>query len=474
MLSAYNQIPLPAGGAPITFNGGKLQVPDNPIIPYIEGDGTGRDIWAASVRVFDAAVERAYKGKRKIHWYEVFAGEKAFAKFGDWMPQGTVDAIRDLRVAIKGPLTTPIGGGFRSLNVTLRQVLDLYSCIRPVRYYQGVPSPVKHPEQLNVVIFRENTEDVYIGVEWQQGTPEAKKLIDFINTQMLSGKEKKIREDSGVAIKPISIFGTKRLVRAAIKHAIARNRKTVTLVHKGNVQKYTEGAFRNWGYELATEEFRDHVVTERESWILDNKDKNPNLSIEENAALVEPGLNFATEKARQELYEEVRSVLAKIGKSHGNGVWKKKIMVNDRIADSIFQQVIIRPSEYEVLATSNLNGDYISDACAAQVGGLGIAPGANVSDEHAVFEATHGTAPKYADRDVINPGSVMLSGVMMLDHMGWSEAARMIEDSLEATILQKKVTYDFERQMPGATKVKTSEFAGFMIENMGKAQKTSV
>jgi isocitrate dehydrogenase len=475
MLSAYNQVPLPAGGAPITFKDGKIQVPDNPIIPYIEGDGTGRDIWAASVRVFDAAVERAYKGKRKIHWYEVFAGERAFAKFGDWMPQQTVDAIRDLRVAIKGPLTTPIGGGFRSLNVTLRQVLDLYSCIRPVRYYKGVPSPVKNPEALNVVIFRENTEDVYIGIEWQQGTPEAKKLIDFLNTQMLSGKQKKVREDSGVAIKPISIFGTKRLVRAAIKHAIARNRKTVTLVHKGNVQKYTEGAFRNWGYELATEEFRDQVVTERESWILDNKDKNPSLSIEENAALVEPGLNFATEKARQELYEEVRSVLGKIGKSHGNGVWKKKkIMVNDRIADSIFQQVIIRPAEYDILATSNLNGDYISDACAAQVGGLGIAPGANVSDEHAVFEATHGTAPKYADRDVINPGSVMLSGVMMLDHLGWSEAARLIEDSLEATILQKKVTYDFERQMPGATKVKTSEFAGFMIENMGRVQKTAV
>ena len=474
MLSAYNQVPLPAGGAPITFKGGKIQVPDNPIIPYIEGDGTGRDIWAASVRVFDAAVERAYKGKRKIHWYEVFAGEKAFAKFGDWMPQQSVDAIRDLRVAIKGPLTTPVGGGFRSLNVTLRQVLDLYSCIRPVRYYKGVPSPVKNPDALNVVIFRENTEDVYIGMEWKQGTPEVKKLIDFINTEMLAGKTLKLREDSGVGIKPISIFGTKRLVRAAVQHAIARNRKTVTLVHKGNIQKFTEGAFREWGYELATQEFRDHVVTERESWILDNKDKNPNLSVEENAAQVEPGLQFAPEKFKQELYAEVRGVLEIIGKSHGNGVWKKKIMINDRIADSIFQQVIIRPAEYDILATSNLNGDYISDACAAQVGGLGIAPGANVGDEHAVFEATHGTAPKYADKDVINPGSVMLSGVMMLDHLGWSEAARLIEDSMEATILQKKVTYDFERQMPGATKVKTSEFAGFMIENMGKVHKTAV
>jgi len=474
MLSAYNQVPLPAGGAAITFKGGKIQVPDNPIIPYIEGDGTGRDIWAASVRVFDAAVERAYKGKRKIHWYEVFAGEKAFARFGDWMPQQSVDAIRDLRVAIKGPLTTPVGGGFRSLNVTLRQVLDLYSCIRPVRYYQGVPSPVKNPEALNVVIYRENTEDVYIGMEWKQGTPEVKKLIDFINTEMLAGKTLKLREDSGVGIKPISIFGTKRLVRAAVQHAIARNRKTVTLVHKGNIQKFTEGAFREWGYELATQEFREHVVTERESWILDNKDKNPNLSVEENAAVVEPGLQFAPEKFRQELFAEVRGVLERIGKSHGSGMWKKKIMINDRIADSIFQQVIIRPAEYDILATSNLNGDYISDACAAQVGGLGIAPGANVGDEHAVFEATHGTAPKYADKDVINPGSVMLSGVMMLDHLGWSEAARLIEDSLEATILQKKVTYDFERQMPGATKVKTSEFAGFMIENMGKVHKTAV
>jgi isocitrate dehydrogenase len=475
MLSAYNGASLPAGGAPITFSGGKLQVPDNPIVPYIEGDGTGRDIWAASVRVFDAAVERAYSGKRKIHWYEVFAGEKAFTKFGDWLPQGTVDAIRDLRVAIKGPLTTPVGGGIRSLNVTLRQVLDLYTCIRPVRYYQGVPSPVKHPEQLNVVIFRENTEDVYAGIEWKQGTPEVKKLIDFLNNEMLAGTKKRVREDSGIGIKPISITGTKRLVRMAIQHAIAKNRRSVTLVHKGNIQKFTEGAFREWGYELATQEFRNHVVTERESWILDNKDKNPSLSVEANAAMVEPGLEFAPEKFRQELYPEVQGVLNSIGKTHGNGIWKKKIMINDRIADSIFQQVIIRPAEYDILATPNLNGDYISDACAAQVGGLGIAPGANVGDEHAIFEATHGTAPKYADKDVINPGSVILSGVMMLDHLGWSEAARLIETAIEATILQKKVTYDFERQMPGATKVKTSEFAGYIIENMvDRRKKTAV
>ncbi len=467
MSSSYNGISLPAGGSPITFSGGKLQVPDNPIIPYIEGDGTGRDIWAASARVFDAAVARAYAGKRKLHWFEVFAGEKAFTKFGDWLPQPTVDALSDLLVSIKGPLTTPVGGGFRSLNVALRQILDLYACIRPVKYYQGVPSPVKHPEQLNVVIFRENTEDVYIGIEWKQGTAEAKKLIDFLNNQMLAGTKKRVREDSGVGIKPISIFGTKRLVRMAIQHAVKNKRRSVTLVHKGNIQKFTEGAFREWGYEVARDEFRDHVVTERESWILDNKDKNASLSVEQNATMIEPGMEFASESFKQEICAEVKRALDSIGKSHGNGGWKKKIMINDRIADSIFQQVIIRPAEYDILATPNLNGDYISDACAAQVGGLGIAPGANVGDQHAIFEATHGTAPKYADKDVINPGSVILSGVMMLDHLGWSEAARLIESSLEATIAQKMVTYDFERQMPGATKVKTSEFAGHMIKNMG-------
>ena len=464
-MASYNGLPLPGAGAAITFSDGKLQIPDNPIIPYIEGDGTGRDIWTASVRVFDAAVERAYGGRRKLHWYEVFAGEKAFSKFRDWLPPQTVDAIRDLHVAIKGPLTTPVGG-IRSLNVTMRQVLDLYGCIRPVRYYQGVPSPVKHPDQLNVIIFRENTEDVYAGIEWKEGTPEAKKLIDFLNNQMLAGTRKRVREDSGVGIKPISVFGTKRLVRMAIKDALVKKRRSVTMVHKGNIQKFTEGAFREWGYELARDEFRADVVTERESWILDNKDKNPNLSVEANAAMIEPGLEFASDSFKQELYAEVRSVLSSIGNTHGNGAWKKKLMVNDRIADSIFQQVITRPAEYDVLATPNLNGDYLSDACAAQVGGLGIAPGANVGDQHAIFEATHGTAPKYADKDVINPGSVILSGVMMLDYMGWSEAARLIETSIEATIQQKMVTYDFERLMPGATKVKTSEFAGYIIENM--------
>lgn len=475
MASSYNGIPLPQGGNPITYSNGKLQVPDNPIIPYIEGDGTGRDIWAASVRVFDGAVAKAYGGKRKIHWYEIFAGEKAFTKFNDWLPQGSVDAAKDLHVSIKGPLTTPIGGGIRSLNVALRQIMDLYACIRPVRYYQGVPSPVKHPDQLNVIIFRENTEDVYAGIEWKQGTSEVKKLLDFLNNTMLAGTKKHIREDSGIGIKPISITGTKRLVRMAVQHAVKHKRRSVTLVHKGNIQKFTEGAFREWGYEVARDEFREHIVTERESWILDNKDRNPNLSVEQNAAMIEPGMDFAPESFKQEIYAEVKTVLDSIGKSHGNGVWKKKIMVNDRIADSIFQQVIIRPGEYDILATPNLNGDYISDACAAQVGGLGIAPGANIGDQHAVFEATHGTAPKYADKDVINPGSVILSGVMMLDYLGWSEAARLIETSLEATIQQKFVTYDFERLMPGSTKVKTSEFAGHMLENMvDRRKKTAV
>jgi isocitrate dehydrogenase len=466
MAASYNGVAMPKDGAPITFKGGKFHIPDNPIVPFIEGDGTGRDIWKASQRVFDAAVQKAYNGKRRVAWYEVFAGEKAFAKFKTWLPDDSVEAIRQLRVAIKGPLTTPVGGGIRSLNVALRQILDLYSCVRPVKYYQGVPSPVKHPERMNVIIFRENTEDVYAGIEWQQGTAEVKKLIDFINHEMLKNSPKKIRSDSGVGIKPISVTGTKRLVRMAIQHALKNNRKSVTLVHKGNIQKFTEGAFREWGYDVAREEFRDQVATERESWIVDNKDKNPALTVEQNAAMVEPGLEFATEDFRKQIYAEVKRVLDAIYASHGKGAWKKKLMVNDRIADSIFQQVVTRPDEYAVLATPNLNGDYISDACAAQVGGLGIAPGANIGDEHAIFEATHGTAPKYADKDVINPGSVILSGVMMFDFLGWSEAARLIENALEATIRQKKVTYDFERLMEGATKVKTSEFGDYIIKNM--------
>src|SRR5437899_2350776 len=474
MSGAYNGVAIPADGKKIGYAGGKYSIPDNPIIPFIEGDGTGRDIWKASLRVFNAAVEKAYKGKRRVAWYEVFAGEKAKAKFDTWLPDETISAIREFRVAIKGPLTTPVGGGIRSLNVALRQILDLYCCVRPVKYYAGVPSPVKHPERMNIVIFRENTEDVYAGIEWEEGTSDAKRLIEFLNKDMLKGGKKQIRLDSGIGIKPMSVTGTKRLVRMAIQHALDNKNKAVTLVHKGNIQKFTEGAFRKWGYELATEEFRDRVVTERESWILDNKDKNSNLSAEENAALVEPGLEYAPPEFGKAVAAEVRSVLESIYSTHGHGAWKKKLMINDRIADSIFQQVVTRADEYSVLATPNLNGDYISDACAAQVGGLGIAPGANVGDGYAIFEATHGTAPKYADKDVINPGSVILSGVMMFRFLGWGEAADMIEQGLERTIEQKKVTYDFERLMEGATKVKTSEFANCVIQNMEAAVMTAV
>ena len=410
-MSAFNGVPVPEDGLAIRFDNGKMVVPEIPIVPFIEGDGTGRDIWKASQRVFDGAVEKAYGGKRRVAWYEVFAGEKAHDKFQSWLPDDTVEAIRQFHVAIKGPLTTPVGGGIRSLNVALRQILTLYVCMRPVRYFQGVPSPVKEPERLDVVIFRENTEDVYAGIEWQQGTAEVRKLINFLNTEM----GKSIREDSGVGIKPISVGGSKRLIRRAIQYAIENGRKSVTLVHKGNIQKFTEGAFRDWGYELVKEEFSDVCVTEEAS---------------------------------------------------GGTVPAGKILIKDRIADSMFQQVLLRPDEYDVIATTNLNGDYISDACAAQVGGLGMAPGANIGDEHGVFEATHGTAPKYADQDVINPGSMILSGAMMFRYMGWKEAADLIERGIATTILQKRVTYDLHRQMEGATKVRTSEFASAIVENM--------
>ena len=467
MQTSYNGISVPADGQPIQYTDGKFIVPDHPIIPFIEGDGTGRDIWKASQRVFDAAVEKAYGGKRKVAWFEVLAGEKAYRQTQNWLPDDTVKATVDFRVSIKGPLTTPVGGGIRSLNVALRQLMDLYQCIRPVKYYKGVPSPVKQPELVDIVIFRENTEDIYAGIEFKEGTPEAQKFITFVNDEMLKGSKKKVRTDSGVGVKPISITGSKRLVRAAIQYALTDGRKSVTLVHKGNIQKFTEGAFRDWGYEVATQEFREQTVTERESWILGNIDANPNLSAEENAAMIEPGIEFAPKEFGESIVAEIKDVVAKIGQSHGSGKWKSKVLINDRIADSIFQQIIIRPAEYTVLATTNLNGDYISDAAAAQVGGLGIAPGGNIGDGYAVFEATHGTAPKYADKDVINPGSVMLSGVMLFDFIGWKEAARLIESSMEKTIQQKYVTYDFERQMEGATKAKTSEFATRMIENMG-------
>src|SRR6267378_3658544 len=455
MQASYNGIAVFTNGQPIEYSNGKYTVPNHPIIPFIEGDGTGRDIWKASQRVFDAAVEKAYGGKRSVAWYEVLAGEKAYRQTQNWLPDDTVKATVDFRVSIKGPLTTPVGGGIRSLNVALRQLMDLYQCVRPVKYYSGVPSPVKHPEKLDVVIFRENTEDIYAGIEFREGTPEAAKFIAFVNDEMLKGGKKKVRLDSGVGVKPISITGSKRLVRAAIQYALHEGRKTVTLVHKGNIQKFTEGAFREWGYEVAVQEFREHIVTERESWILGNVEQNAGITPEQNAALIEPGIEFAS-----------KEFAAEVGKSHGNGQWKKKILVNDRIADSIFQQIILRPEDYSVLATTNLNGDYISDAAAAQVGGLGIAPGGNIGDGYAVFEATHGTAPKYADKDVINPGSVILSGVMLLEFLGWNEAARLIEDAMAATIRQKTVTYDFERQMQGAKKVKTSEFADHMIKNM--------
>jgi len=466
MKNSYNGTAIPADGRPIEYSGDQYRVPDRPILPYIEGDGTGRDIWRASRRVFDAAVEKAYRGKRQVAWYEVFAGETAFERFHEWLPQDTVGAIRDFRVAIKGPLTTPVGGGIRSLNVTLRQVLDLYACVRPCRYFPGVPSPVRHPERMNIVIFRENTEDVYAGIEWRSETPEAKKLLEFLNKDMLKGGPKQIRWDSAVGIKPISPTGTKRLVRRAVRYALENGRHTVTLMHKGNIQKFTEGAFRDWGYELAKAEFRNEIVTERESWILGNRDRQPGLAHEKSAAMIEPGLEHMAPEAAAAVVAEVKQVVDTLTATHGNAQWKKKVLINDRIADSIFQQVLTRPEEYEVLATPNLNGDYISDACAAQVGGLGMAPGANIGDGYGVFEATHGTAPKYADKDVINPSSVMLSGAMMFDFLGWKEAAKLIEAGIERAIQQKRVTYDLERLMEGATKLRTTEFATAIIDNM--------
>jgi len=472
MTSAYNGSPVPTGGQAIEFENGKFIVPENPIIPYIEGDGTGRDIWKASRRVFDAAVERCFSGKSRIVWYEVFAGEKAFRQFGEWLPQGTLDAIKDFRISIKGPLTTPVGGGIRSLNVSLRQLLNLYTCWRPVKYIPGLPSPVKNPQAMNIVIFRENTEDVYAGIEWAVDTPQAKRLIDFINQILREDNVKKqIRADSGVGIKPISITATQQLVRRGIRYAIDRGHKVVTLVHKGNIMKFTEGAFRDWGYALAKKEFREKIVTERESWALGNKDNDPNLSIEANAAMVEPGLEMANEAFQKKVCEEVKTTLDSIYSTHGQGQWKKKILINDRIADSMLQQILTRAGEYEVVCTPNLNGDYLSDACAAQIGGLGVAPGGNIGDGFGVFEATHGTAPKYADKDVINPGAMIRSGALMFEFMGWPQVGGLIEKALAATIAQHRVTYDLERLMKleGAKDVQklgTSAFASAIIENM--------
>jgi isocitrate dehydrogenase len=413
-MSAYKFAKVPTGGEKITFEKGVLSVPDKPIIPFVEGDGTGPDIWRASVRVFDAAVERAYQGKRKVAWMEVFAGEKSFKEYKDWLPQETVDAMAEFRVSIKGPLTTPVGGGIRSLNVTLRQVLDLYACIRPVRYFEGVGAPMKEPEKVDIVIFRENTEDVYAGIEWKAKSPEAEKIRAFLKKEF--GSE--IREGSAIGIKPMSEFGSKRLVKMAIEYAIAKCRESLTLVHKGNIMKFTEGAFRDWGYEVARDSFPQDTVSEAD-------------------------LSKGGTTARADA-----------------------IIVRDRIADSMFQQLLLRPSEYSVIATPNLNGDYLSDAAAAQVGGLGIAPGGNVGDGVAVFEATHGTAPKYANLDKINPGSVILSGVMMFEYMGWNEAAALIVKGVENAIKSKRVTYDLARQMPGSTEVSTSAFGDAVIAGM--------
>ena len=461
MRTAYNSMLVPTDGAPIVYENGRFVVPDNPVIPFIEGDGTGRDIWKASKRVFDAAVKKSCGGKRRVAWLEVFAGEKAFNKFATWLPDDTVEAIRDFRIAIKGPLTTPVGGGIRSLNVTLRQLLDLYACVRPVKWIPGVPSPVRNPERMNVVIFRENTEDVYAGIEWAAGSDEAQKIAELV-----ASLGKKIRADSGIGIKPISRTGTQKLMRRALRYAIENGRKRVTLVHKGNIMKFTEGAFRDWGYELARTEFRDQIVTERESWILDNQEKDAKLSTEANAGLIEPGLESAPEAFKQKICAEVKECLEAIGRTHGAGRWKQKILVNDRIADSMFQQVLTRADEYEVVCAPNLNGDYLSDACAGQVGGLGMAPGANIGDGFGLFEATHGTAPKYADKDVINPSSVMLSGALMFEFIGWKDVAQLIEQGIARAIVQKTVTYDLERMMEGARKVKTSEFATHVINNM--------
>jgi isocitrate dehydrogenase len=412
----FNDLTPPVDGQQIAWHEAenRLEVPDRPIIPFIEGDGTGPDIWRATRLALDGAVKKIYGGSRSIAWFEVLAGEKAFNLKQDWLPKDTVEAIQHYRVAIKGPLTTPVGGGIRSLNVALRQVLDLYACVRPVRYYPGVPSPVKEPEKVDMVIFRENTEDVYAGIEWKAGSEEARKLIE-----VLAGLGKKVRPDSGIGIKPISETGSKRLVRKALQFAVAQCRASVTLVHKGNIMKFTEGAFKDWGYQVARDEFGAVTVTEDEVW-----------------------------------------------SAHGGKAPAGKIVVKDRIADSMFQQALLRPDEYDVLATTNLNGDYLSDALAAQVGGLGIAPGSNEGNGFAVFEATHGTAPKYADQDKVNPGSLILSGVMMLRWLGWHEAGDAIESALARTIEQKRVTYDFERQMAGATLLKTSEFAAAIVENI--------
>ncbi len=474
----YEKITPPDTGDRITFKDGEPIVPDNPIIPFIRGDGTGVDIWPATQKVIDAAVQAAYGDKRSISWFKIYAGDEACEKYGtyQYLPQDTLQAIQDYGIAIKGPLTTPIGGGIRSLNVALRQINDLYACVRPCKYYPGTPSPHRTPEKLDVIIYRENTEDIYLGIEWRQGSEIGDKLIALLNEDLIPATpehgKKQIPLDSGIGIKPISKTGSQRLVRRAMLHALRlpKGKQQVTLVHKGNIMKYTEGAFRDWGYELAVTEFRAECVTERESWILSNKERNPDITLEENARQIEPGYDALTPEKRADIASEVESVLNAIWDTHGSGQWKEKVMVNDRIADSIFQQIQTRPDEYSILATMNLNGDYISDAAAAIVGGLGMGPGANIGDTCAIFEATHGTAPKHAGLDRVNPGSVILSGVMMLEFMGWQEAADLIKNGLGGAIANREVTYDLARLMepPVEPPLKCSEFAEAIIKHFDR------
>ncbi|TKJ42512.1 isocitrate dehydrogenase (NADP(+)) [candidate division LCP-89 bacterium B3_LCP] len=466
----FEHLSYPKEGKPITMGADKLQVPDNPIIPFIEGDGTGPDIWRSSVRVFDAAVQKAFSGQKKISWFEVLAGEKAFKATGSWLPDDTVNAYKEFLVGIKGPLTTPIGGGIRSLNVALRQILDLYVCLRPVRYFKGVPSPVRKPQDVDMVIFRENTEDIYAGVEWQAGSPEVKKVIEFLQKEM-GVKNIRFPETSGIGIKPVSEEGTSRLVRAAIQYALRLNRKSVTFVHKGNIMKFTEGAFKDWGYQVAAKEFRNETVTLRESWILGNKEDHPDISAQDNARMIEPGYDLLVPDKQKEADAEVEEAL-KLWDTHGDGKWKSMLMIKDTIADITLQQVLTRAKEFDVIATMNLNGDYVSDALAAQVGGIGIAPGGNINyvSGHAIFEATHGTAPKYANLDKVNPGSVILSGVLMFQHLGWDEVANLILKGLNGAIQAHTVTYDFARLMKAegieCQELKCSQFGDAIIKHM--------
>src|SRR3990172_4944200 len=465
----YTNVSVPRNGGKITFKDGKLQVPENPVIPFIEGDGTGRDIWKASVKVFDAAVQKAYGGKRKIHWMEVFAGEKSFKLFNTWLPDETVEVFKEYLVGIKGPLTTPIGGGFRSLNVALRKMLDLYVCLRPVRWYKGVPSPVRHPEYVDMVIFRENTEDIYTGIEFQYGTADNEKFLQlFKNAFPKEFAKMRFPNTAAIGLKPISKEGTERLIRAAIQWSLDNKRKSVNIVHKGNIMKFTEGAFKDWGYALAKKEFRNGIVTERETWILGNKEQDPALSVEDNARLIDPGYEMMSPDQQNDIKQEVKEALD-LWNTHGDGKWRSMLLIKDSIADVSLQFTIIRPRDYDVIATMNLNGDYLSDALAAQVGGIGIAPGANINyvTGHAIFEATHGTAPKYAGQDKVNPGSLILSGEMMLRYLGWNEAADLILRGMEGAITAKTVTYDFARMMPGAKEVRCSEFGEAVVKHMG-------